>query len=151
MSAPRLQPITGQSSPETARLAELIGYHLASVCSGNNMPHMSGDPRNRIPPGRRRHFDDACLSAAEAVVSSFGLAQTPALPDLLKYANHLTDCRYRGGHDCDCGLDEIRSAALSDTSTSRAREAVARWVEEPEVKDELHRRPSDSSPEHGSK
>ena len=28
---------------------------------------------------------------------------------LLKYANHLNDCRYRGGHDCDCGLDEIRA------------------------------------------
>lgn len=47
--------------------------------------------------------------------------------------------------------DAAITAALSDTSTSRAREAVARWVEEPEVKDELHRRPSDSSPEHGSK
>lgn len=55
-----------------------------------------------------------------AAVNAYdGLAQTAAVPDLLKYANHLTDCRYRGGHDCDCGLDEIRAAARSDTSTDR--------------------------------
>jgi len=47
------------------------------------------------------------------------LEKTTAAPDLLKYANHLTDCRYRGGHDCDCGLDEIRAAARSGTSTDR--------------------------------
>ena len=34
-----------------------------------------------------------------------------ASPHLLKYLNHTSDCRYRGGHDCDCGLDEIRAGA----------------------------------------
>jgi hypothetical protein len=34
---------------------------------------------------------------------------TPA--DLLrKYGTHTSDCRWRGGHDCDCGLDTLRSA-----------------------------------------
>lgn len=37
------------------------------------------------------------------------------MTDLLKYANHLTNCRYRGGHDCDCGLDEIREAHRTGT------------------------------------
>jgi hypothetical protein len=29
---------------------------------------------------------------------------------LLVYANHLSSCGYFKGHDCDCGLDEIRTA-----------------------------------------
>ncbi len=29
---------------------------------------------------------------------------------ILKFSTHTDDCRYRGGHDCDCGLDELRSA-----------------------------------------
>lgn len=28
---------------------------------------------------------------------------------VLKYGTHTTDCRYRGGHDCTCGLDELRT------------------------------------------
>jgi hypothetical protein len=28
---------------------------------------------------------------------------------ILKYAGHTSDCRWRGGHDCTCGLDELRS------------------------------------------
>lgn len=30
---------------------------------------------------------------------------------ILLYSNHTNDCRYRGGHDCDCGLDEARKEA----------------------------------------
>jgi hypothetical protein len=53
-------------------LAELIGYHFASVVSGNDQPHMSGDPRNRITsPLKRRHFDDACRSTAEAIAAKY--------------------------------------------------------------------------------
>lgn len=33
---------------------------------------------------------------------------------LLEYANHLTSCRYRGGHDCDCGLEELRAAFATE-------------------------------------
>jgi hypothetical protein len=49
-------------------IARTIGYHLAAQVSGNNQPHMSGDPRNRLPAHRRRQFDDACLNAADAVL-----------------------------------------------------------------------------------
>lgn len=27
---------------------------------------------------------------------------------VLLYSTHTSSCRYRGGHDCDCGLDELR-------------------------------------------
>lgn len=74
MTPPRVSPGTVQE------LAEIIGYHLASMVSGNNQPHMSGDPRQRIQPARRRQFDDACQSAAEAVLARAGAAQAPAEP-----------------------------------------------------------------------
>ena len=62
--------------------------------------------------------DDKIRRAAEAIVAKLApqardVAQPPN--DLLKYANHLTNCRYRGGHDCDCGLDEIREEYRSGT------------------------------------
>jgi hypothetical protein len=50
-------------------------------------------------------------SITEKVVSRIVIRVDEELPDLLKYANHLTSCRYRGGHDCDCGLEEIRAEA----------------------------------------
>lgn len=37
---------------------------------------------------------------------------------VLRFGTHTTSCRYRGGHDCDCGLDELR-AETSLASTSR--------------------------------
>lgn len=30
---------------------------------------------------------------------------------ILLYSTHTSACRYRGGHDCDCGLDEARKEA----------------------------------------
>lgn len=59
-----------RSSPDIVAMAEIIGRHLAASVTGNNQPHMSGDPRNRIQPVRRRHFDEACQSAAEAICAS---------------------------------------------------------------------------------
>jgi hypothetical protein len=34
---------------------------------------------------------------------------------LRKYSTHTSDCGYRYGHDCDCGVDEIR-AVLDQSS-----------------------------------
>jgi hypothetical protein len=58
-----------QCSPDSAedRIADMIGYYLAAVVSGNNQPDMSGDPRKRIPAARRRHFDDSCRACAQAI------------------------------------------------------------------------------------
>jgi hypothetical protein len=52
------------------KLASIVGYHMAAMVSGNNQPDMSGDPRNRIHPARRRAFDDACRRTAEAVLAA---------------------------------------------------------------------------------
>lgn len=62
----------GAASPVRVRatIIEILGYHFATLVSGNNQPHMSGDPRNRLPSHRRRHFDDACESAADAILAS---------------------------------------------------------------------------------
>lgn len=51
-------------------IAQIVSYHLVSVVSGDSQPHMSGDQRNRIPPVRRRHFDDGCAEAAKAILAS---------------------------------------------------------------------------------
>lgn len=51
----------------------------------------------------------------KAVLDDMGWAP---VVDMLKYANHLTSCRHRGGHDCDCGLDEIRAAHKDDKAPS---------------------------------
>ena len=45
------------------RLVELIEWHFAALVSGNNMPHMSGDPRARLHPGQRRRLNDAARAA----------------------------------------------------------------------------------------
>lgn len=52
------------------RVARAIGYGMASTVSGNNMPHMSGDPRDRIPPVRRKAFDRAVMLAASAAIAA---------------------------------------------------------------------------------
>ncbi len=52
-------------------LVTMIGYRFACVVSGNNQPHMSGDPRNRLPPIRRRMFDDACDDLADEILKAF--------------------------------------------------------------------------------
>jgi len=49
------------------RLVELIEWHFAALVSGNNMPHMSGDPRARLHPGQRRRLNDASRAALAAL------------------------------------------------------------------------------------
>ena len=51
--------------PDAAR--ETVEWALAVHFSGDRMPHMSGDPRNRLSPGRRRAMEDARDAALEAL------------------------------------------------------------------------------------
>jgi hypothetical protein len=51
--------------PDAAR--ELVEWALAVHFSGNRMPHMSGDPRNRLAPGQRRAMEDARDAVLEAL------------------------------------------------------------------------------------
>lgn len=40
---------------------------FAPLASGNNMPCMSGDPRERLPSHKRRAFDDATSALATSI------------------------------------------------------------------------------------
>jgi hypothetical protein len=57
-------------------LGAFIGKSLASFVSGNRMPCMSGDDRERIPEHIRRQYDGACESVAAEILA----AQTTAAP-----------------------------------------------------------------------
>jgi hypothetical protein len=64
------------------RIADIIGWYMASLVAGNNQPDMGGDPRNRIPAGaRRRHFDDACQAAAQAVITTVTSTERASLQE----------------------------------------------------------------------
>jgi hypothetical protein len=54
-------------SDNTEELREKLGYALAMHFSGNRMPHMSGDPRNRLSPSQRRNMEDAITSILEVI------------------------------------------------------------------------------------
>ena len=47
--------------------SELIEWSLAVHFSGDKMPHMSGDPRNRLTPGARRRMEDARDAVLDAL------------------------------------------------------------------------------------
>jgi hypothetical protein len=51
--------------PDAAR--ELVEWALAVHFSGDRTPHMSGDPRNRLSPGRRRAMEDARDAVLDAL------------------------------------------------------------------------------------
>ena len=51
--------------PDAAR--ETVEWALAVHFSGNRMPHMSGDPRNRLSPGQRRQMEDARDAVLDAL------------------------------------------------------------------------------------
>jgi hypothetical protein len=44
-----------------------LEWILSIHFSGNRMPHMSGDPRNRLSPGQRLRMDDVVQSIMEIV------------------------------------------------------------------------------------
>jgi phage-related minor tail protein len=56
---------------------EKLEYALAMHFSNNRMPHMSGDPRNRLSSLQRRNMEDAVTSILEVI----GPALTPAEVD----------------------------------------------------------------------
>lgn len=58
------------TDPTVEAVALAIGHSMASFASGNNMPDMSGDPRNRIPKALRHSFDRAVGYAAQAAIAA---------------------------------------------------------------------------------
>lgn len=53
-------------------LNERLEWALAIYFSGNRQPHMSGDPRARLSPGRQRDLSDAVLSVVETLRQAAG-------------------------------------------------------------------------------
>ncbi len=52
-----------------AQAQEQLEWVLAIHFSGNKMPHMSGDPRNRLSDMQRRQLDQAVSAAMEVLTS----------------------------------------------------------------------------------
>jgi hypothetical protein len=71
---------------------------------------MSGDSRNRIAPARRRHYDDACQSAAEAIVARIHDAAA-------------TPCNGCDGHECDDGCQYPGANAAAQRQSDPLRKA----------------------------
>jgi hypothetical protein len=63
--------------PGKPGIREKLEYALAMHFSNNRMPHMSGDPRNRLSSLQRRNMEDAVTSILEVI----GPVLTPAEVD----------------------------------------------------------------------
>ena len=53
--------------PMNPEMRENLEYALAMHFSSNRMPHMSGDPRNRLSSLQRRNMEDAVTSILEVI------------------------------------------------------------------------------------
>jgi hypothetical protein len=63
--------------PGKPGVREKLEYALAMHFANNRMPHMSGDPRNRLSSLQRRNMEDAVTSILEVI----GPCLTPAEVD----------------------------------------------------------------------
>lgn len=52
--------------------SDTLSWLLAPFFSGNRMPHMSGDPRDRLSPMRRRDLDEAVQAIIAAGFAQIG-------------------------------------------------------------------------------
>lgn len=97
-------------------IAEAIGYVLASQVSGNNMPDMSGDPRNRLPPHKRERFNKGCSEAARDVIKAIdqaGYVVAPKEPTKPQVSAFLGNCKF-SNFCCGCPIDEYEIGSWSD-------------------------------------
>lgn len=85
--------------PDAAR--ETVEWALAVHFSGNRMPHMSGDPRNRLSPGQRRQMEDARDAVLDALAPILAARVAAARREGIEAA----------AKEVDCGCD-IRDAVL---------------------------------------
>ena len=97
--------------PDAAR--ELVEWSLAVHFSGDRMPHMSGDPRNRLSSGRRRAMEHARDAVLEALA--------PILAAQVKAARR--EEREACAALIDCGCD-IRDAVLARLESKGERYAA---------------------------
>ena len=55
----------------------------------------------------------ALANVAEARITELQAEVERLRAAVIKLGRHTSNCRFYGGHDCSCGLDDIRSAALN--------------------------------------
>lgn len=101
------------------QIAEVIGRHLAIHVSRNRMPHMSGDPRMRLPDHIRESFDLACQEAADAIMALDGwqtIGNRPPVGPILAFedgnqyaAEWVTEPDGEGYWTAPCGQPVVRS------------------------------------------
>ena len=71
-------------------LERKIGHHVAFAMTGNRMPDMSGDARNRLSPMQRRN----CDHAVEAIIDHPRIARALTLLD--RIGEHAADALIAG-------------------------------------------------------
>lgn len=87
-------------------LGAFIGKSLASHVSGNRMPAMSGDNRERIPAHIRERFDRDCESTAQYILDHLSRPATSAASEgavdrVMAVLNHWFDGRARIDRNSD--------------------------------------------------
>jgi hypothetical protein len=92
-----------------AQIAEMIGRRLAHFATGNNMPDMSGDDRNRMFKGQRDRYDKACLELADEILKGI-------YPNPVQFANA------RGST-----FEDMRKAVFED-GLGELGDAILIWV-----------------------
>jgi hypothetical protein len=102
--------------PLNPDMREKLEYALAMHFSSNRMPHMSGDPRNRLSSLQRRNMEDAVTSILEVI----GPILTPAEVEARVATAH-KEWLAELNHDTDQLMEEARLGGL---------EEGARWHDE---------------------
>ena len=93
--------------PDAAR--ETVEWALAVHFSGNRMPHMSGDPRNRLSPGQRRQMEDARDAVLDALAPILAARVAAARREGIEAAAARCDTREVGWGGI-CGYREQEAA-----------------------------------------
>jgi hypothetical protein len=113
--------------PDAAR--KLVEWALAIHFSGNKMPHMSGDPRNRLAPGQRRAMEDARDAVLEALAPILA-AQIDAARREEREANALYCAQRQRAYevraaDADMTVRHYTSADIAGTFAAAFESAAA--------------------------
>lgn len=85
-----------------------LEWILSIHFSGNRMPHMSGDPRNRLSPGQRLRMDDVVQSIMEIVQQREQAARREGMEEAAQLV------------DCGCDIREAVLARLESQGEKRA-------------------------------
>jgi hypothetical protein len=106
-----------QGWPDPTR--ETVEWALAVHFSGDRMPHMSGDPRNRLSPGRRRAMEDARDAVLDALAPILAALLDAARREEREACARVADAR---------AADAQRWIAMRLNKTAEASAKTTRYV-----------------------